>query len=254
MLKCKQSYEVKEMTNLRKIGEVLKILDKIDRISDFDKFVDIIAESAVQKNQQINVKDAQPSSAVPVGRQHRKRRKNFPVSNRMRKKYLKDAQNPLESISIGSFYKMYGVSKETVKDILSMISHGLEKPTNRGQPINPMTELLLTLQFLKHGTLQTKDIRISQPTVSRIIKRVTGLLAELKLRFVKIPERSKFKTIATRFQEIGGCPEVFGCIGSCHVPIKSPSKNIADDFLNENGFYSFRVMVNVWIIVVDAKI
>lgn len=242
------------MKNVKKISGILKILDKIDRISDFDEFAEAIAESEVNKKEKRrtaqhaesrDIKSVDQLNTTLTEPHVHKRRKISPIQSEIPKKLLKDANNPLEALSNDVFSRKYGFSKQTVIDILSMISYGLEKSTNRGQPTNPMTELLLTLEFLKHGGTPTKSIRISQPTISRLIKRVTSLLAELKLRFIKIPERNKFKTISLQFQDIGGCPEVFGCIGSCHVPIKSPGKNIADDFLNEHGFYSFRVLVSL---------
>lgn len=262
------------MEKLKKVNKVLNVLDKIDRISNFDKFVDVLINKKQRQNSVIAIQQSSVAGTKhqqnthdeakhhyqppkPSSIKHHLQKKRFKLSllNRIPKRILKDPKNPLESTSTETFHKIYGFSKQTVLDLLSMISYGLEKPTNRGHPINPMTELLLTLQFLKHGALQTKNIRISQPTISRIIKRVTGLLAELKLRFIKIPERSKFKAISAQFYKISGFPQVCGCVGSSHVPIKSPGKAIADDFLNENSFYSFRVMVSRFLLIffVDLK-
>lgn len=38
-------------------------------------------------------------------------------------------------------------------------------------------------------------------------------------------------------------PEVFGCVGSTHIAVKSPGKALADGYMNEKGYYSFRAMV-----------
>lgn len=87
------------------------------------------------------------------------------------------------------------------------------------------------------------NLNVSQPTISRIIKKITTLLSELKLRFIKIPAKSENQKIQQQFYENGKFPEVFGCVGSTHIAIKSPSKNLAHGYLNENGFYSFRILV-----------
>lgn len=105
-------------------------------------------------------------------------------------------------------------------------------------------EMFINFRCFVKGSFKTKkNLIVSQPTISRIIKKVTSLLAELKLRFVKIPDKAEFKKISSKFLNNGQFPEVFGCIGSTHIPIKSPGKSICDGYFNENGFYSFRVFV-----------
>lgn len=160
-------------------------------------------------------------------------------------KVLRDAENPLEVMSDSEFSRDFRFSKNTVQDILKMLSYGLAKSTNRGQPVSPICELLITLRFLATGSYQTNVCKnVSQPTLSRILKRVTTLLSEQRLRFIKIPERNEFKRIAGQFMQRGGCPEVFGCIGSTHIAIKSPGRNLSDSYLNEMGYYSFRNLVS----------
>lgn len=83
---------------------------------------------------------------------------------------------------------------------------------------------------------------MSQPTISRIIRRVSDLIAELHPRFIKIPDKNVFKTIADKFFKISGFPNVIGCVGSTHIAIKSPVKAISDGYLNEKGYHSFRVV------------
>lgn len=102
----------------------------------------------------------------------------------------------------------------------------------------------MKLTEIVQGTFKTKkSVNVSQPTISRIIKKVTSLLSEIRLRFIKIPDKTEFKNISTNFLSTGEFPEVFGCICSTHIPIKSPGKSICDGYFNENGFYSFRVFV-----------
>lgn len=171
-------------------------------------------------------------------------------------KQLRDIQNPLHRYAAIEFQQRYRFDKETVHDILQMIQYGLTKLTNRGQPVSPMLELLITLRFLATGSFQSKPSHhhhhtddddatnftaVSQPTISRIIRKVTTLLSELKLRFIKIPaDRIEVIRLARQFQQIGQFPDVFACVGSTHVAVKSPGKTVADVYMNELGFYSFR--------------
>lgn len=159
--------------------------------------------------------------------------------------YLKDSQNPLEHLSRDEFVFKYGFSKERVHEIFRMIEYGFRHGTRRGNPKSPMYSLLLTLQFLTTGSMEHQATNFSesasQSTVSRILKKVTGLLSELKPRFVKIPEAGRTKAISGKFCDIGGFPDVFACIGSTHIAIKTPAKSVADDYMNENGYYSYRL-------------
>lgn len=233
--------------NRKKFVKTLKFFNKLDlieRVFELDEISEQIVSNAVVRMHTQNSTN-ETTDILPSTSKHPAVQKQTPLDKSpIPRKRLNDATNPLEIASSNFFRQKYGFSKQTIYDILSMISYGLKKSTQRGQPVNPMAELLITLRFLRVGSIDSKNVAFSQPTICRIIQRVTSLLADLKLRFIKIPERNKFEEISEKFREIGGCPEVFGCIGSCHVPIKSPGKNIADDFLNENGFYSFRVVVS----------
>lgn len=103
---------------------------------------------------------------------------------------------------------------------------------------------MFQLNLFLLGLYQSKTVsKVSQPTVSRIIKTVTTLLSELKLRFIKIPAKNDLKIITKKFHEIGKLTDVFGCIGSTQIPVKCPGKAIADGYLNEDGYYSFRTFV-----------
>lgn len=244
-----------KLQTVRKVLTILDILDQIDSIPDFDLDFDhidfiyknnaecakrpptvaaTVADEAIKEieNQAQNDDDA-----------HTAKRQKTVAHSPVRG--LKDAENPLEALTEDEFQRAFRFNKETVQDILKMLSYGLAKVTNRGQPVSPMFELLITLRFLATGSFQTKMCKnVSQPTISRILKRVTTLLSEQRLRFIKIPERSDFKRISGQFYKRGGCPEVFGCVGSTHVAIKSPGKNLAEGYLNELGYHSFRTLVS----------
>lgn len=267
-----------------RILTIFDILDKIDSIPDFDlahERIDFLhkidaieyggkdatalvdtyddEEEEMEEEEEEdsdNISDVDISSGTAVigsagnGRDYessvlenmQKRRK---LGTQRPMKVLRDAQNPLEVMSDNEFSRAFRFSKDTVQDIMKMLSYGLAKNTNRGQPVSPMCELLITLRFLATGSYQTKMCKnVSQPTISRILKRVTSLLSEQRLRFIKIPERTEYKRISAQFMQRGGCPEVFACIGSTHIAIKSPSRSLSDGYLNEMGFCSFRSLVN----------
>ncbi|KAJ6648288.1 putative protein arginine N-methyltransferase 6.1 [Pseudolycoriella hygida] len=216
--------------------QIINFLDQLDQLGDSDNDNDDAVEKCTRRLFR--------GETTPTGLDELKEQTDQRCYVWNPTKGLMDGQNPLEILSNEQFVKIYRFSKECVEDILQMISYGLTKFTNRGKPFSPMVQLLITLQFLATGSFKTKkNFIVSQPTISRIIKKVSSLLSELRLRFIKIPEKTDFKNISSEFLAEGNFPEVFGCIGSTHIPIKSPGKSICDGYYNENGFYSFRVFM-----------
>ena len=74
--------------------------------------------------------------------------------------------------------------------ILPKIYEGLVKYDNRGSPISPELKLLVCLRYYATASFQQllgDTMQISQPTVSRIVFRVSCLLASLLPDFIKMP-------------------------------------------------------------------
>lgn len=168
-------------------------------------------------------------------------------SNKVRlspEEVLSYVENPLESISNADFESMYGFRKQSVLNILNGIAYGWTNQTQRGCPKSPIHSVLITLNFLVHGNLTSATSvcpRVSQPTLSRILAKVTGLLAEMRSRFIKLPTtKHELELIQRKFELTSGFPSVIGCVGSTHIAIRTPSKTVCDDYLNEDGYHSYR--------------
>lgn len=71
------------------------------------------------------------------------------------KRYIRDAQNPLEFYDNGEFKRRYRFNKDSVLyGILPKIEIGLEKVNNRGLPIVPELQLLMTLRYYATASFQ----------------------------------------------------------------------------------------------------
>jgi len=96
---------------------------------------------------------------------------------------------------------------------------------------------------------------ISQSSVSRIVRRVSFLLARLRPRFITFPNTAEGLTeLKERFQELGrvrnwqGLPHIIGAIDGCHVPIERPPAAEGIDpesFRNRKGYFSINVQVSL---------
>lgn len=84
---------------------------------------------------------------------------------------------------------------------------------------------------------------MSQSSVSRIIKRVSQLLAGHLRDFVKFPDDPRELQSNTRkFFELGNFPTVSACVDGIHIPIKNPGGN-GEIFRNRKGIFSINVQV-----------
>lgn len=143
------------------------------------------------------------------------------------------------------FRQRFRFSKETVMHLLEIVGPQVERRTNRSQPIPALLQLLITLRFYATGTFQKvlgDHANISQPTVSRIVPRVTSAIAELGQRVIKMPTtlEERRRTMA-QFYDISGFPGVIGAIDCTHVKIQSPGGPYAELYRNRKGWFSYNV-------------
>lgn len=209
-----------------KILQVIDIVDTVDLVSDFER-----DSSLEEKLDEICYDDEFCLEDIKIPQRP-----------------LRDMTNPIEMFSKVEFKQRYSLSKETVMYVLDLIVHGLERSTNRGKPVPPLIELLITIRFMTTGTFQSMidDIHgVSQPTISRLIVKVSTLLAELRHIFIKYPSPAETRRITKAFYNENKFPNVCGCLGATHVGIKNPGGQISEAYLNEHGYYSLKVQVNI---------
>ena len=136
-----------KLSRIKNHLRILDILDEIDQISDSDEHfilpILVVEKSSTSKSK--NVVDSSIKTEAKKRRCSTKLDKSNPIRG------LRDASNPLESYSDEKFIKTYRFRKEIVSDILQMILYGLARVTNRGHPLPPVIELLVTLKFLATG-------------------------------------------------------------------------------------------------------
>lgn len=102
-------------------------------------------------------------------------------------------------------------------------------------------------------------IQISQPTISRIIFRISTLLASHINTYVKIPvsavKRSENKR---KFAELGhgpgtiGLPSIDGAIDCTHIRLThNRFQGIEEIFRNRKGYFSLNVQVRFCLILIS---
>lgn len=84
-------------------------------------------------------------------------------------------------------------------------------------------------------------ISVSQPTVSRIVKRVSYLIS-LKIHlFIKFPKN--LGRIKEEFYTIAHFPGIIGAVDGTHIPIQNPGGQYAEVFRNRKKFFSINTQI-----------
>lgn len=96
-------------------------------------------------------------------------------------------------------------------------------------------------------------IHISQSTISRIVFRVSCLIASNINRYIKIPVSDEVRTENKRlFKELGrgpgaiGLPSINGAIDCTHIRLTHTRfQNIDEIYRNRKGYFSLNVQVYI---------
>lgn len=143
------------------------------------------------------------------------------VSHRINKERL----NAFEIYSDIEFRARFRVSKETVLYLDTVFGSTIKPLTKRSRPIQSVDQILLTLRFYATGSYQRVigDLfNVEQPTVHRIVHRVTAKIAGMKPLYINMPTTEEFPNVAHDFFSIAAFPRVIGAVDCTHIKINSP--------------------------------
>jgi hypothetical protein len=142
------------------------------------------------------------------------------------------------------FRSRFRLTKDGFWEILNIIEADISAHNERGNPIPAEIKLLLTLRYYATGTFQEAcgDLcDISQPSASRIIKRVSEAIARLKIHYIQFPTADMLPQIKLDFWRMGTFPNVVGMIDCTHIKIPCPGGANTELFRNRKGFFSVNV-------------
>ncbi|XP_015182539.1 PREDICTED: putative nuclease HARBI1 isoform X2 [Polistes dominula] len=138
--------------------------------------------------------------------------------------------------------------------ILPLIEPNLSKINNRGLPIPPVFQLLICLRFYATASFQLilgDTMTISQPTISRIVFRVSVLLASLFNDYIKMPQTQEDILENQRlFKNLGfgkgaiGIPGVDGAIDCTYIRlVHTRFQNVDEIYRSRKSYFSLNVQV-----------
>lgn len=158
---------------------------------------------------------------------------------------LRNAENVFNCFRNDDFKEKYRLSKRKAIILLDFIYRKLMPKRNKTSNVTPELQLLIALRYFATGSFQGvcgELSGVSQPTVSRVIKKVTNCIAKLRRKFVYMATGRKLRLVKQGFRRIANFPEVIACVDGTHIPIKKPKENAAD-FWNRKGYFSLNTQL-----------
>ncbi|KAI4455445.1 hypothetical protein MML48_9g00016292 [Holotrichia oblita] len=157
-------------------------------------------------------------------------------------------QNHFDNYDEANFERRFRLQRNTVLQFLQLIEHQLEYAMDMNNSVSPMNQLLVCLRFYSTGGhLQAiadfAGMHVS--TVSRIIKRVSAIIAALGRRYIKFPDTQEaIKACQRKFYDVASFPRVIGAIDCTHIKIESPVSLFIGDSGYPNKPYLFTPLLN----------
>ncbi|KAH9371913.1 hypothetical protein HPB48_011657 [Haemaphysalis longicornis] len=175
-------------------------------------------------------------------------RDKFPPSTAPR--LLRDRLKPLETWS-ERFRRRYRLRKRTVVLLTDLLRRSLEPETVTCDAVPPLLQVLCALRYFAKGSYQDEvaDIHcISQPTQSRIVRKVSQALCERRTQSVHFPtsqqkHRETARVFFERFGFRGVVRGVVGAIDGTHISIKSLGGNKQALYICRQKFHPLNVQV-----------
>ena len=144
------------------------------------------------------------------------------------------------------FRRTFRFSKPAVEAIVEMVHDQLLfDGGNKNYPVSPLQQVLVALNHYAGGQFQrTTGLcgGISQPTVCRIVKRVSVAICMHKAQHIKTPSLDEMHATAGRLRQRFGIARIALGVDGMHVRLeKAPIIHITvvqQDFFNRKGFHS----------------
>lgn len=167
------------------------------------------------------------------------------IPQRPKRRVFRQSIYPLQQITDREVYERYRFSKNGIRYICDLVKEDCQRQTMRNHAIDVQDQVLLTLRYLASGNfLQVvgDSVGVDKSTVSRSITSVCRALVKKNEDFIKFPKTAQEKmTIRDGFYNIGGFPNVIGCVDGSHIRIQAPTED-EKCYVNRKCYHSINVM------------
>jgi hypothetical protein len=162
----------------------------------------------------------------------------------------------IASVGDAEFKRQFRFTKEAFIVLSEMLGEQLRLPCERGRPVTVHQQLLVALNHYAGGHFQrTSGLcgGISQPTVSRIVKRVSRAICEHKRHHLKMPSEAQLLMTAGNMNERFYLPRFGYAVDGMMARFDNKPRDIPQDpqrpldpqdFFCRKGFYAINCQVN----------
>lgn len=173
------------------------------------------------------------------------------LERRVERRLLRDAQNPFE-LPQQEFIAQFRLNQDLAMQIVNILRQDLQKQRLTG--LSPEIQVLIAIGFFAHGSYQRPtgnqcELVVSQPTVSRCIRKVAHLInIHLLRQWIKFPMTAQEEAAVQNKFALAAQPFP-GAIDCTYINILAPDV-YEEAYVNHHGNHSLNIQaVSITIIV-----
>lgn len=140
---------------------------------------------------------------------------------------FRDRTNPLDYLLDEQVLGRFRVTREIIFDISDLLTDDISPSTGRSNSIPATHQVLCALRYYGTGSLQKVGadlFGLSQPSVSRIVDRVSRALSSKARNFIRFPKTyEEQRPMIGEFYDNYRFPNTVGCVDGSLVPIRTPT-------------------------------
>lgn len=154
--------------------------------------------------------------------------------------------NIVNSFSELELLRRYRFDSASIAYICELLQEDLQPASLRNRAITVEQQVLTALRYYATGSMQLvlgDTLGLSQPSVSRIIWKVSASLTRRAADFIKMPITEEEKAHSkSKFYNIARFPGIIGLVDGTHIRISAPSA-FEPEYVNRKSYHSINVQV-----------
>ena len=119
-----------------------------------------------------------------------------------RERIFRDRLNPLDAFDDVDLYNRYRFDQESKMWNVDLLQAQIEHVTRRNHALSPTLQVLAALRFYATGSFQSvlgDTIQVHKSTVSRVVEKISAILANRRNQFIQFPDNDDFAEISRQF-------------------------------------------------------
>lgn len=161
-----------------------------------------------------------------------------------RPRVFRDRINPLDFLNDDEVLGRYRMSRNMIFELTDLLREDIEPRTGRSHSIPALHQVMCALRYYGTGNFQKVSgdlLGMSQPSVSRIVHRVSNALCRKAPDVIKFPKTvGQQQPVIAAFYDRYGFPSTVGCVDGSLIPIRGPSQD-ENIYVCRKGFYAINV-------------